>query len=179
MDSDAWTHFAYRGDGETFEILVDGEPGVGPSAFYDGTLATHDTLFVGKQEDESWGGRIDEFRVYSRALSDEEIERVMSGDEDMEPDASFLRGDCNSDGTVNLTDAVCILHRLFQGAPAPDCIAATNVNGDATVNLTDPVTLLNALFAGGPAPVEPFPDCGPGMLPADEQLGCAKPPNCR
>ena len=44
---------------------------------------------------------------------------------------------------------------------------------------SDPVFLLNFLFAGGPPLSEPFPDCGPGTLPADEELGCANPPNCR
>ncbi len=41
------------------------------------------------------------------------------------------------------------------------------------------MSLLNFLFAGGPAPVAPFPDCGPLMLPAEEELGCANPPNCQ
>ena len=47
------------------------------------------------------------------------------------------------------------------------------------VNITDPVSLLSFLFADGLAPVEPFPDCGPGMLPADAVLGCANPPDCQ
>ncbi len=58
-------------------------------------------------------------------------------------------------------------------------MAALNTNGDDDVNITDPVSLLNFLFAGGPAPVEPFPDCGHGVLPADEALGCANPPDCQ
>ncbi len=59
------------------------------------------------------------------------------------------------------------------------CVAALNTNGDDSVNLTDPVSLLNFLFAGGPPVVAPYPDCGPGMLPADAELGCANPPNCQ
>ncbi len=54
-----------------------------------------------------------------------------------------------------------------------------NTNGDDDVNIADPVFLLNFLFAGGPVPVAPFPDCGPGMLPADEELGCVNPPDCQ
>ena len=43
----------------------------------------------------------------------------------------------------------------------------------------DPVALLKLLFGGGLAPIAPFPDCGPGMLPVDAQLGCANPPDCQ
>ena len=74
---------------------------------------------------------------------------------------------------------ICGLDWLFGGeAAAVGCVAALNTNGDDAVNLTDPVALLNSLFAGGPAPVAPFPDCGPGVLPADTTLGCADPPDC-
>ena len=92
---------------------------------------------------------------------------------------AFLRGDCTGDGNVDIADAVCALDWLFAGAPEPGCVAALNTNGDAKVDIADPVSLLNFLFAGGPAPVAPFPDCGPGRLPADEQLGCANPPDCQ
>ena len=91
----------------------------------------------------------------------------------------FLRGDCNADGGVNISDATCILNWLFAGEADPGCVAATNTNGDAAANITDATYLLNHLFAGGAAPVAPFPDCGPGMLPADAALGCANPPNCQ
>ncbi len=84
----------------------------------------------------------------------------------------FRRGDCTGDGNVDIADATCALNWLFAEAPVPGCLAALNTNGDNTVDLADPVFLLNFLFAGGPAPVDPFPDCGPGMLPADAELGC-------
>ena len=92
---------------------------------------------------------------------------------------AFLRGDCNDDGDVNLADAQCTLNWLFAGPPKPGCLAALNTNGDEDVNIGDPVFLLNFLFAGGPAPVAPFPDCGPGVLPADTALGCVNPPACQ
>ena len=92
---------------------------------------------------------------------------------------SFLRGDCNDDGEVNVSDAACALDRLFAGAAAPGCLAALNMNGDADVNIADPVWLLNFLFGGGPVIPAPFPDCGPGLLPADTALGCANPPVCQ
>ena len=91
----------------------------------------------------------------------------------------FRRGDCNDDGKVDLSDAVCILNWIFAGEAAPRCVAATNTNGDDATNLSDAIYLLNILFSGGPSSVAPFPDCGPGMLPADEQFGCAEPPDCQ
>jgi hypothetical protein len=91
----------------------------------------------------------------------------------------FLRGDCNDDGTVNISDATCTLEWLFAGAGAPGCVAALNTNGDAKVDIADPVALLNFLFGGGPVITDPFPDCGPGTLPADAELGCANPPVCQ
>jgi hypothetical protein len=90
----------------------------------------------------------------------------------------FLRGDCTTDGTVDLTDAICILGRLFAGEEAR-CATALNANGDLEVNLTDAVFVLGFLFGSGAQPVEPFPDCGPGVLPADAKLGCESPPDCR
>ncbi len=92
------------------------------------------------------------------------------------PAPLFLRGDCNGDATVNISDATCTLNRLFVGGRAPGCIAATDVNGDEAVNMADPVSLLNFLFAGGPPPVQPFPECGPGDLPGDDSLGCESLP---
>ena len=90
----------------------------------------------------------------------------------------FRRGDCNGDGVVDLSDAVCVLNWLFAGDGRPGCVAATNANGDDTGNITDAAYLLNHLFAGGPAPVAPFLECGPGTLPADQELGCANPAGC-
>ena len=63
-------------------------------------------------------------------------------------------------------------------AATAGCVGATNTNGDKAGNIADATYLLNHLFSGGRAPVDPFPDCGPGTLPADTELGCANPPDC-
>ena len=68
-----WHHVAYRGNGTTFEVFIDGSNVATASIAYDGTLLTHDTLFIGRQGGESWNGQLDDFRVYSRALSDTDI----------------------------------------------------------------------------------------------------------
>jgi hypothetical protein len=99
---------------------------------------------------------------------------------DLELSMSFRRGDCNDDGTVDISDGICALNWLFADGSTPGCIAALNTNGDSDVDLSDAVWLLNYLFGGGPAPADPFPGCGPGSLAADDALGCMTPPkNCQ
>ncbi len=87
----------------------------------------------------------------------------------------FRRGDCNDDGRVDISDAVCILNWLFLGGPIPGCVAVANTNGDVGADISDASYLLNYLFIGGPPPIHPFPDCGPGTLPTDEET-CQTPP---
>ena len=91
---------------------------------------------------------------------------------DCDSTSVFLRGDCNDDGAINISDGVCILNWLFVGTATPGCVAATNTNGDEAANISDATYLLNHLFSGGPDPVQPFPDCGTSELEADEELGC-------
>ena len=91
----------------------------------------------------------------------------------------FVRGDANGDGKLNIADAGYLLNWLFPGGPGLPCSAASNTNGADLVDISDASYLLSFLFAGGPSPVAPFPDCGPGMLTVDEELGCANPPNCQ
>ncbi|HEV8335703.1 MAG TPA: hypothetical protein VGR67_04725 [Candidatus Polarisedimenticolia bacterium] len=89
--------------------------------------------------------------------------------------SSFLRGDCNDDGRVDLSDAVCILNWLFFAGAGPGCLAVANMDGVGAVDITDPIYLLTHLFLGGPAPVAPYPVCGTGTLPEDEGT-CKTPP---
>jgi hypothetical protein len=107
----------------------------------------------------------------------EPLEAVISNIEigEIQPARSFIRGDCNDDGTADISDASCVLGWLFLDSKTPGCIAALNTNGDDRVDLSDAVALLNHLFLGGPAPAAPYPDCGPGLLPDDDNLGCDSP----
>ena len=76
-----------------------------------------------------------------------------------------LAGDCNQDGTLDLSDAVCLFGFLFLGAPAglpcasgdgahPSNIAVFSVNGDGTIDISDGVYVLQYLFTGGAAPAQ-------------------------
>ncbi|MCZ6792632.1 MAG: metallophosphoesterase [Planctomycetota bacterium] len=75
-----------------------------------------------------------------------------------------LPSDCNQDGEVDISDAVCLLGFLFNGIPGrlpcgegeaddPGNIELLSANGDGEVNLSDAVYVLSYLFTGGPAPV--------------------------
>jgi hypothetical protein len=71
--------------------------------------------------------------------------------------ASFLRGDANGDGRLNLSDSAFVLHRLFRGGRAPDCPDAADADDSGAVDLSDAVYVLNFLFTHGPPPPPPFP----------------------
>ena len=66
---------------------------------------------------------------------------------------SYLRGDANSDGKVELGDLVFIINYLFKNGPAPVPLARGDANCDSLVNLGDIVYLINYLFKSGPPPV--------------------------
>ncbi|MEC8933820.1 MAG: dockerin type I repeat-containing protein [Planctomycetota bacterium] len=101
------------------------------------------------------------------------------------PSDVFSRGDVDSSGVVDLTDAVRILNYLFQGGAQPRCLETADVNNDTNVNLTDSVFLLTYLFLGGEPPAAPGPpDFGTGCgtdtdgvgTPGD--LGCTSYSGC-
>ena len=89
----------------------------------------------------------------------------------------FLRGDANSDGNQDLSDAVFILSYLFLGGTTPACTRALDVDDDGVVIITDPVALLSHLFIGLPPPPPPFAACGTDNTP--DSLPCASHPACR
>lgn len=90
------------------------------------------------------------------------------------PPGGIQPGDFNTDGSVNVTDAVALLNHLFGGGDSPPCgdetlAHASNVtildcNGDGQVNIADPVCALSFLFGGGAPPAAgtdclPVPEC--------------------
>ncbi len=76
-----------------------------------------------------------------------------------EPTPPFVRGDTNSDGLLDLSDAITNLGLLFLGASS-ECWASHDANADDLLNLADTLYLLEALFSGGAQPPAPYPDCG-------------------
>jgi hypothetical protein len=65
---------------------------------------------------------------------------------------SFIRGDANGDGIIDLADAIAILNFLFRSAPAPVPLESGNSNCDQAVDLADALYLLNYLFKNGDPP---------------------------
>ena len=72
----------------------------------------------------------------------------------------FIRGDCNLDDSVDLSDAVFELDALFRGGAPFRLFEACNANDDDSVDIADAIYLLSHLFRGGPAPPLPFPEKG-------------------
>lgn len=88
----------------------------------------------------------------------------------------FVRGDCNADGDLNITDGIAALGFLFLGGAEPPCLEACNPDDSADLNISDAIAILNFLFLGGQGPAPPYPDCG-----TDETEGpsCLAPhPKC-
>jgi hypothetical protein len=93
-----------------------------------------------------------------------------------EGEASFVRGDANTDGSCDIADAVFILAHLFAEGADPRCLDAADTNDDGAVNLADGIYILQSLFADGPA--IPPPRSGCGVDPTVDALGCATYDHC-
>jgi hypothetical protein len=81
----------------------------------------------------------------------------------------FVRGDCNGDARIDVSDALFSLLVLFAGRTA-SCLDACDANGDGRHDLTDALYLLSFIFRGGSQPPPPFPFFGED--PAGGSLGC-------
>ena len=89
----------------------------------------------------------------------------------------FRRGDSNSDGKLDVSDAVGILNTLFLGDDAIRCLDAADANDDSKVDLSDAVLLLTFQFLGGDPPEDPGPGtCG--VDPTDDENDCADSQSC-
>ena len=84
--------------------------------------------------------------------------------------AQFIRGDSNTDGVLDLSDAVHTLGYLFLGGPKSTCLAAADANDDEIVNLSDPTATLSAIFMGGRRLPAPGEQAGLDPTPG---IGCA------
>ncbi len=90
----------------------------------------------------------------------------------------FVRGDANSSGGIDLTDAIAILRFLFLGDAAPACEDAADSDDDGELGINDAIRTLNWLFTGGSPPAPPAAaeasyrpeDCGIDLTV--DALGC-------
>jgi len=75
------------------------------------------------------------------------------------PLTRFLRGDCDGNDNLDLTDAIFTLNRLFKGGEDSACLVGCDSNSDNRYDLADAVFTLNHLFLGGPQPEGGYPEC--------------------
>lgn len=93
---------------------------------------------------------------------------------------SFVRGNCNSSGGVNIPDAVFLLGYLFpvdidgDGLPDPNvlaCPVACDANDDGSLSIPDVIALLGSLFGAPPVPLNAPTTCGADPTP--DALDCS------
>ncbi len=65
---------------------------------------------------------------------------------------SFVPGDANGSGSVNISDAVYLIAYIFSGGPAPVPLLSGDANCGGSVNISDAVYIIAYIFSGGPAP---------------------------
>ncbi|MCA8963139.1 MAG: hypothetical protein KDC38_21595, partial [Planctomycetes bacterium] len=88
----------------------------------------------------------------------------------------FRRGDCNTDGGMDISDAIFLLSELFSGGPSGSCADSCDANDDGGKDIGDAIYILATLFSGGPNPPAPFGACGED--PTADGLDCASYPSC-
>lgn len=97
------------------------------------------------------------------------------------PPSQQVPGDCNQDGTLDISDAICVFGFLFLGTPEvlpcgdgssgdPANVTLMDWQPDGAVDISDGVGLLQFLFSGG----SPHPSAVPGM----EREGCLPIAGC-
>jgi predicted outer membrane repeat protein len=78
-------------------------------------------------------------------------------------DQATICGDANSDGAINISDAVFLVSYVFIGGESPTDYYSADTNCDQTVNVSDAVWIINYIFTGGNDPCDSdgdgSPDC--------------------
>jgi predicted outer membrane repeat protein len=93
---------------------------------------------------------------------------------------SYLRGDGNGDGGMDIGDVTFVIGFLFLGGSAfPSCEKSADTDDNGNIEISDAICLLSFLFLDGPSPGQPFPTCGPDPtidgLTCDSFGGCVEP----
>ena len=84
---------------------------------------------------------------------------------------TFVRGDANSDGAIDIGDAVKILEYLFRAGSQPACLDAADADDNGELDVTDPISVLGRLFLGACSLPPPGPDVA-WFDPTDDGLSC-------
>jgi hypothetical protein len=89
---------------------------------------------------------------------------------------SFIRGDANASGRVDISDAAAILNYLFVGQTALRCESAADTDDNGRLDLADAVRVLRKLFIGDATLPPPANACG--RDPSPDWLTCDAFPPC-
>ena len=68
---------------------------------------------------------------------------------------SFICGDINVDGTVNIFDVTGLIDYLYREGPPPIPPESGDINNDGSTNIFDITGLISYLYLEGPEPVCP------------------------
>ncbi len=63
---------------------------------------------------------------------------------------TFMCGDVDNSGSLNILDIVYFINFKYKGGPLPDYIESAEVNGDGALNVLDLVYWINFKYKGGP-----------------------------
>ena len=165
-----WHHITWVDDNGNATLYIDGVADATDFTYNRGQL-TLDTATVGgilRATPSHWfPGEIDDFMLFNYALSAEEVAAMVGPLPNCGPPQ--LAGDCNQDGTRNITDVVSYVIALFPGfsllgsgagLPCETELGADgnqsvlNINSDEVTDISDLIYLANFLFLGGPPPVQ-------------------------
>ena len=64
------------------------------------------------------------------------------------PDPTFIPGDVNNDGQVNITDVIMLINYVSNGSAEGMNMEAADYNGDTEVNITDATLMINFVLNG-------------------------------
>ena len=114
-----------------------------------------------------------ELRGRALDIEGQQLDEFRLNKSDPRPLLSFMRGDANLDGVLDLADVLTTLGFLFLGDELP-CPAAADSTGEGVhLVITRPIYTLRFLFMGGSPPPPPFPLCG-ALEDADDAF-CYEP----
>ena len=64
----------------------------------------------------------------------------------------FLRGDCDKNGNIGISDVMLLANYVLKGGPAPNPLQSGDVNCDGKYDLVDVILLAKYVLIGEPLP---------------------------
>lgn len=93
------------------------------------------------------------------------------------PAVNFRRGDCNSDGGIDVSDPILLIEHLFGASGPLPCADSCDVDDGGVLDLQDSIVLLQLVFGMGSVPIAP-PAVTCGSDPVVDLLDCLQGTPC-